>query len=94
MNNETESKNYLNEKWQRINKPSRDEYVEKIAGELKEIHSLIEQLDLSSDIPVLPKLYLFNFEENTLKVKTTLSGLVKLAQMNDASAEEISELLQ
>ena len=94
MNSETENNNYLNEKWQRINKPSREEYVEKIAGELKDIHSLIEQLNLSSDIPILPKLYLYKFEESISKVKTTLSGLVELSQRNDASAEEISELLQ
>jgi wyosine [tRNA(Phe)-imidazoG37] synthetase (radical SAM superfamily) len=94
MNSETESKNYLNEKWQRINKPSKEDYVEKIAGELKEIHSLIEQLDLTSDIPKLPKMLMYGMEENISKVKTTLSSLVELAKRNELSGNDISELLQ
>lgn len=94
MNSETENQNYLNEKWQRINEPSKEDYVEKIAVELKEIHSLIEQLDLSSDIPNLPKLLFFNIEENLSKVKTTLSGLVELAKKNAVSQKNITNIIQ
>ena len=94
MNNGTENNIYLDEKWQRINAPSKEDYVENIAVGLREIHSLIEQLDLSFDIPNLPKLMFYNFEGNISKVKTMLSSLVEMAKKDVISANDVSDLIQ
>lgn len=95
MDNKTKNTTYLNEKWQRINEPSREDYAKEITAELKEIHSLIEELDISSDVPglsKLPKMLLYDMKESTSKVKAVLAGLLDLAK-NTPDGKDVSDLI-